>query len=115
MVNQLGYARAARMCRLAFPLAVATAALAGALATPAYADNRPNGKGNAAHAAPAGQQVAERGRGREEHRGGGGGHYGGYRGDHDVYYGAPPIVYPPPGYYQQQPGTFLNFIFPVYP
>jgi hypothetical protein len=91
---------------------VATAALAGALASPAGASNHPNTIDKDAWRAPAFQLVPDRDHGRERHRGANY-HHGGYRGGHEGYYGAPPIVYARQGYYQQ-PGISLNFGTPIF-
>lgn len=108
MANRIRHRRPARQLRRVLCFGLPAAALWGMLTSPACAENQRNGKDNEARNAPAGQQVAERGRGREEH---GGYHRGGGR---DYYTGAPPIVYAPQGYYQQ-PGTTLYFSFPLPP
>ena len=107
MANRIRYRRRARQLYRVLCLSLPAAVLSVMLATPpACAEEQRNGKDNEARYAPAVQQVAERGRGREEH---GGYHRGGRR---DYYTSAPPVVYAPQGYYQQ-PGSTLYFELPT--
>ena len=120
MDNQIRPRRPARQLRRVLCFGLPAAVLSGMLAAPACAENQRNGMDNEARHAPAGQQVVERDRGREEHGGyhhGGrgeerGGYHGGYR--RDYYTTAPPVVYAPQGYYQQ-PGQTLYLSFPLPP
>jgi hypothetical protein len=87
--------------------ACAAIALAGVLATPAFADkdhDYQNKGWDHSHQEQAHQRAWQQQHWPEAHR------YDGYYRQPNVYYTAPPVVYQPQGYYQQ-PGALLNFNF----
>ena len=108
MADRIADRLPARTRRLVSCLGLGAAMLSGTPVLAAYGDGLPNGQHSTASSAPEGIQIAQRDRGRDNHR----------REEHyyrrpDVYYTAPPVVYEPPVYYQR-PGVSLNLSLPLF-